>query len=75
MKVGDANVEISESEKKYVFKFSFTSSGSFAPLAAFYGGLVAQETFKAITNKYMPINQFFFTDFTEVIEDLPKEFG
>lgn len=49
-----------------------TCSGSFAPLAAFYGGLVAQEAFKAITSKYMPINQIFLTDFTEVIDALPK---
>jgi ubiquitin-activating enzyme E1 len=44
--------------------FSFTCSGTFAPLCAFYGGLAAQEAFKAITGKYMPINQYFFTDFT-----------
>jgi hypothetical protein len=42
-------------------------------LTAFYGGVVAQEAFKAITNKYMPINQFFLTDFTEVIEEMPDE--
>lgn len=61
-----------DTEKAYVLKFSFTCAGSFAPLAAFYGGLIAQEAFKAITSKYMPINQFFLTDFAEIVEDLPK---
>lgn len=54
-------------------KFSFTCNGTFAPLCAFYGGLISQEAFKAITSKYMPINQYFFTDFTEVIQEVPKE--
>lgn len=55
---------LEENEIKYVKKYSFTCSGTFSPLCAFYGGLIAQEAFKAITSKYMPINQYFFTDFT-----------
>lgn len=41
----------------------------FNPLAAFFGGFVAQECVKAITNKFSPTNQFFYYDAGEVLPD------
>ncbi len=38
-------------------------------MAAFIGGVVSQEIIKAITNKFVPINQLLYTDCSEV---LPK---
>lgn len=51
--------ELDEKEIDYVKLFSYTCSGTFGPICAFFGGLVAQETFKAITGKYTPIQQYF----------------
>lgn len=51
---------------------SNTSAGYFAPLAAYLGGVVAQEALKAISGKFMPIRQWCFVDATEVV---PCELG
>ena len=39
-------------------QLSYTARGIMAPLCACVGGVVAQETLKALTGKYMPINQW-----------------
>ncbi len=56
-------------DEKFISQFASTCSGIFAPLAAFIGGFVSQEAIKALTNKFMPINQLFYTDCTEVIPE------
>ena len=42
-------------------------------IGAYLGGIVAQEVIKAITNKYMPIRQFFTFHFNEMIQKCPTE--
>ena len=49
--------------------FAFTSQGVFNPLSAFFGGFVAQEVVKAITNKFSPTKQVFYYDAMEVLPD------
>ena len=39
-------------------QLSYTAQGVLAPLCACVGGIVAQETLKALTGKYTPINQW-----------------
>lgn len=43
-------------EKKFLMLFAFQAQGVFGPLAAFFGGFVAQEVVKAITGKFSPVN-------------------
>jgi molybdopterin/thiamine biosynthesis adenylyltransferase len=64
---------LGEEELKYLRLFSYTCSGNFGPICAFYGGIVSQEVFKAITGKYTPIHQYFLADFSEVLETPPEE--
>jgi molybdopterin/thiamine biosynthesis adenylyltransferase len=45
----------------------------FNPLSAFFGGFVAQEAVKAITQKFSPINQVFYYDATEVLPEFSPE--
>lgn len=40
---------------------------AFPPLAAYLGGFVSQEIIKALTNKFTPINQVYYTDCIEVL--------
>jgi hypothetical protein len=61
---------LEEAQKQLARRFSHTVEGAFAPLAAFMGGFVAQELVKAITQKYVPVQQLFYTDCAEV---LPEE--
>ena len=56
-----------EKFKTLIQQFSFTCQGVFSPLAAFMGGYVAQEAIKAVTQKFMPTKQFFYSDCAEVI--------
>jgi hypothetical protein len=55
------------------------NSGEISPIAAFIGGVAAQEVLKAITNKFMPIKQFLYFDAVEclpanVLDLPPSEF-
>jgi len=62
--------EVSESDEKIILYFSFTCQTQFGPLAAFFGGLIAQEIIKSITNKFGPIQQVFYFDSKEVLPEI-----
>eukprot|EP00331_Platyophrya_macrostoma_P026761 CAMPEP_0176444574 /NCGR_PEP_ID=MMETSP0127-20121128/23147_1 /TAXON_ID=938130 /ORGANISM="Platyophrya macrostoma, Strain WH" /LENGTH=2633 /DNA_ID=CAMNT_0017830115 /DNA_START=51 /DNA_END=7953 /DNA_ORIENTATION=- len=70
---------ISESEnnlklfQQIVNGFAHTCRGTFPPLAAFVGGMVAQEAIKAITKKYCPIQQYFYYECTEIINGVDPD--
>lgn len=64
---------MSDDDIKYLKLFSITCSGNFGPICALYGGIASQEVFKSITGKYTPINQYFLSDFSEVVENLPED--
>jgi len=59
--------------RRFLGLFALTSAGQFGPLSAFLGGVVSQEIIKAITQKYMPIRQLFYSDCVEIVPELPKE--
>ncbi len=59
--------ELTNKDKKLLAFLSFTSKSQFSPLAAFFGGLIAQEAIKAMTGKFMPIKQIFYYDAIEVL--------
>ncbi|SCP03541.1 ubiquitin-activating enzyme E1, putative [Plasmodium malariae] len=52
--------------KDIVFKVARYSKSHLAPIASFFGGLLAQEVIK-FTGKYMPIYQILYLDFFECI--------
>lgn len=49
-----------------------TYQGYLPPLCAFFGGFVAQEIIKGITQKFKPVNSMFCASFAEVIAPLPE---
>lgn len=53
----------------FVTRVLQSKRGNFGPLSAFLGGYVSQEVIKAITNKFMPTNQFMYFDCLEVVKD------
>ncbi|XP_074626524.1 ubiquitin-like modifier-activating enzyme 6 [Acropora palmata] len=57
-----------ELDDKLIFQLSFSSRGSFPPLAASLGGIVGQEVLKALTGKYTPLRQWLYIDATEVLK-------
>lgn len=54
---------ITENNEKFIKKFCYTSGGNFKPLASIIGGIVSHEVIKAMTRKYIPIDQGLFMDF------------
>lgn len=58
---------------KFANNFSFISEAELPIIGAYLGGLVSQEVIKAITNKYMPIKQFFTFHFNEMVQKAPEE--
>uniref|UniRef100_A0A8C5L5P2 Ubiquitin-like modifier-activating enzyme 7 n=1 Tax=Jaculus jaculus TaxID=51337 RepID=A0A8C5L5P2_JACJA len=49
---------------------ALTSAGSLSPMAAILGGITAQEVLKAISRKFMPLDQWLYFD---ALECLPED--
>ena len=62
---GDEKVELDE---KLLRELSYQARGDLAPMAAFFGGLAAQEVLKSVSGKFHPIVQWLYFD---SLESLP----
>jgi ubiquitin-activating enzyme E1 len=62
----EEKVELNEGLIK---KLAMTSAGDLSPMAATFGGIIAQEIIKAVSAKYTPINQFLFFDSVECLPE------
>ena len=63
---GDDKVEL---DGKLLRELSFQARGDLAPMAAFFGGLAAQEVLKSVSGKFHPIMQWLYFD---SLESLPS---
>jgi len=63
---GDEKVELDE---KLLKELSYQARGDLAPMAAFFGGLAAQEVLKSVSGKFHPIVQWLYFD---SLESLPS---
>lgn len=61
----DVDVEIDD---KVITELSYQAQGDLNPMAAFFGGLAAQEVLKAVSGKFNPIVQWLYLD---SLESLP----
>jgi len=55
--------------EKTIKNLSFWSRAQISPISSFLGGIIAQEIVK-FTGKYMPIKQWFWCNFMEIVENL-----
>lgn len=55
---------------KLINCFYFTRNFKFTPLCAIFGGIVAQEALKSVTNKFIPIKQWLHLEFSDLNESL-----
>ncbi|KAJ9644458.1 E1 ubiquitin-activating protein [Coniosporium tulheliwenetii] len=62
---GEDKVELDE---KLIKELSYQARGDIAPMAAFFGGLAAQEVLKSVSGKFHPIVQWLYFD---SLESLP----
>jgi len=58
-----------ELHKKVIKYLSYTCAGKLCPIDSIFGSIVAQEITKACSNKYMPIKQWLYMDFTSVLSE------
>ncbi|XP_060555523.1 ubiquitin-like modifier-activating enzyme 6 [Ruditapes philippinarum] len=65
--------DIGEISDDVIRLLSYTCRGSFLPLCAALGGIVAQEALKAITGKFTPLKQWLYLDAIEVIDKDDRE--
>lgn len=56
--------------EKIILNIANWSKSEISPICSFLGGIVAQEIIK-FTGKYTPINQWFWCEFSEIVENLP----
>jgi ubiquitin-activating enzyme E1 len=61
----DPDVEINT---KLITELSYQAQGDLSPMAAFFGGLAAQEVLKAVSGKFGPVVQWLYLD---SLESLP----
>ncbi|KAK0621551.1 hypothetical protein B0T17DRAFT_534390 [Bombardia bombarda] len=57
-----------EFDDKLLRELSFQATGDLSPMAAFFGGLAAQEVLKAVSGKFHPVKQYMYFD---SLESLP----
>ncbi|PKX99404.1 ubiquitin-activating enzyme E1 [Aspergillus novofumigatus IBT 16806] len=57
-----------ELDEKIIRELSYQARGDLNPLAAFFGGVAAQEVLKAVSGKFNPIHQWLYLD---SLESLP----
>lgn len=62
---GEEKVELDE---KLIKELSYQARGDLSPVAAFFGGMAAQEVLKSVSGKFHPIVQFLYFD---SLESLP----
>jgi ubiquitin-activating enzyme E1 len=61
--------EKAELDEKLLKELSYQARGDLSPMAAFFGGLAAQEVLKSVSGKFHPIVQFMYFD---SLESLPS---
>lgn len=66
----EQNVEV-EIDEKLLYELSYQATGDLSPMAAFFGGLAAQEILKAVSGKFHPVQQWMYFD---SLESLPDNF-
>ncbi|KAI9844203.1 MAG: E1 ubiquitin-activating protein [Thelocarpon superellum] len=54
-------------DEKIVRELSYQARGDLSPMAAFFGGLAAQEVLKAVSGKFHPIVQWMYFDALEAL--------
>jgi len=71
-----------EVDEKLIKELSYQAQGDLSPMAAFFGGLAAQEVMKAVSGKFSPVHQLMYFDALEALptstkrsEDLCKPLG
>lgn len=56
-----------ELDEKLIKELSYQARGDLSPMAAFFGGMAAQEVLKSVSGKFSPVQQLMYFDALEAI--------
>ena len=62
-------LNLSQSDLMMAKKFCFTLRGNLLPICSIIGGIVSHEVLKVLSHKYIPITQWYYMDYFDLIED------
>lgn len=67
--------KVEKPNEKFIHRIARQAAGNISPMAAFFGGIIAQEVIKASSGRFSPLNQWFLFDSFESLPDpeLPEE--
>lgn len=65
--INEKQKRVENIDEKLLKQLAYGSVAELAPMAAFIGGIAAQEALKACSGKFTPIKQWFYFDVTEVL--------
>lgn len=60
---------LSDSDMILAKKFCFTLRGDILPVCSIIGGIVSHEVLKVLSHKYIPITQWYYMDYLDLIGD------
>lgn len=60
---------LSDTDLMLAKKFCFTLRGDLLPICSVIGGIVSHEALKVLSHKYIPISQWYYMDYLDLIED------
>lgn len=64
-----AELNISQSDLMLAKKFCFTLRGDLLSICSIIGGIVSHEVLKVLSHKYIPITQWYYMDYLDLIGD------
>jgi ubiquitin-activating enzyme E1 len=65
----DSDSDSSQQVRILARKFSYTLKGDLLPMVSVIAGVVSHEVLKALTHKYVPITQWYYLDYLDLISD------
>lgn len=70
----EESFRIEKLSEKFLNNISFTARAQVNPMCAFFGGIIAQEVIKSVSQKFSPIAEWFFFDsFESLIEGISEK--
>lgn len=62
-------LNLSDADMMLARKFCFTLRGDLLPICSIIGGIVSHEVLKVLSHKYIPITQWYYMDYLDLIGD------
>lgn len=62
-------LDLDENQLQLAKKMCYTIRGDLLPISSIIGGIVSHETLKVLSHKYIPIDQWYYIDYLDLLND------